>query len=150
MIKRKLSKEIIIKQEYEIWNAFIDILATEDEKYFTDIQKNAQRAFRYDSEIQNGGHLQYFENNRLDNYSHIIKSIEMIGAINHAKTLEKAVGRYFSKKRKVIKIIKNYVLKALEEEYADLDSEYGLLVPDMNYYLEKYLEKYQDEFIEIV
>jgi hypothetical protein len=82
MIRRKLTKGIIEKERFQIWNSFVDILVMEDENKLTDIQIDAQRAFLYESEVQNGGHLQYFENIKLKNYSHIIGSIRKIGAMN--------------------------------------------------------------------
>ena len=150
MIKRKLSKKLLEKENYQRWNLFIDILAMEREEDLTNIQKNAKRAFLYDSEIQNGGHLQYFENTFLDDYSEIINSIEIFGAINHAKLLKKAVEIYFNKKRTKIENVENFIAEYQNEEYQNLDNEYYAIEPDMNYYLNKYLEKYQDEFIEIL
>jgi hypothetical protein len=47
MIKRKISREKIEKESYQLRNAFIDILAMEDENNLTDIQENAQRTFYY-------------------------------------------------------------------------------------------------------
>ncbi len=47
MIRRKLSEEIVQKDKNQIWNAFIDLIASEKEIDLTDIQKNAQRAFWY-------------------------------------------------------------------------------------------------------
>lgn len=91
MIKRKLSKEIIKKEEYQIWNSFVDLLAMESEEDLTDIQKNAQRAFWYDSEVQNGGHLQYFENRHSENFSEVIKSLNTIGAKEQATLLKKSI-----------------------------------------------------------
>ena len=149
MIKRKILRENFEKEPYQFWNEFIDLLAMENENELTDIQKNAQRAFWYESEIQNGGHFQYFENVKFNNYSDIIKSIKFIGATDHAIILEKAVKIYFNKRRKIINSIKKFINGSLEDEYSELDSEYGLIEPNMNYYLEEYLKNHQDEFIEI-
>jgi hypothetical protein len=150
MIRRKLSNKLIQKEKYQLWNSFIDLLSMESENNLTDIQKNAQRAFWYESEVQNGGHLQYFENVKFDDYSTIVQSIKEIGATEHANILEKALIIYFSKERQQIEDIENYIDEELEGEYINLDMEYGSIEPNMNYYLEKYLEKYKNEFIEII
>jgi len=150
MIRRKLSQKIIEKEEYQIWNAFIDILAMEDEKTLTDIQKNAQRAFKYESEVQNGGHVQYFENINLNDYSTIINSLKIIGANEHAKLLEKAIKHYFKDRIKYIDTIKDLIDESLKDENLKMDFEYGEIKPDMNFYLKNYLNKYLEEFIEIV
>jgi hypothetical protein len=58
-VRRRLSRELVARQPYERWNAFIDLVATEDATRLTATQRAAQLAFWYDSEVQNGGHLQY-------------------------------------------------------------------------------------------
>jgi len=149
MIKRILSKAIIKKEEYQIWNSFIDLLAMESEEDLTEIQKHAQRAFWYDSEIQNGGHLQYFENRSMNDYSEVINSLKIIGANEYSIILKKASDLFISKKRKSIKNVFDFIKKAKEFEYDEYDSKYYKVTPDMNHYLEIYLNKYQNEFIKI-
>jgi len=148
MIKRKLKKIDTEKEPYLVWNEFIDLLANEDELDLSEIQKNAKRAFVYDSEIQNGGHLQYFENERLTDYSKIIKSLIEIGASEQANILEKASLQFLAKKRKPILNVLSFVKKAKEDEYSEFDNLYYNIKPDMNNYLNDYLEKYKNEFID--
>ena len=57
----ELEKAIVEKKPYLLWNTFIGIIA-EDPSKLSDIQGLAHFAYQYDSEVQNGGHLQYFEN----------------------------------------------------------------------------------------
>ena len=149
MIKRKLSRKNIERENFNIWNAFIDILAMEDESKLTEIQKNAQRAFWYEAEVQNGGHVQYFENTNLNDYSPVIKSLNIIGAHDYAILLEKAVKAYFKDGTKNINNAGDFIKEALNEINLALDFEYSKINPDMNHYLKEYLNKYFDEFIEI-
>jgi len=149
MIRRKLSKEIIKKEEYQIWNSFIDLIAMENENELTEIQKNAQQAFWYDSELQNGGHLQYFENQKKKDYSNVIQSLKNIGAEKQSQILQKAANLYFNKNRKSIKSIFNFIKKANEGEFDEFDSQYYEIEPDMNYHLQNYLNNNLNEFIEI-
>ncbi len=149
MIKRQLSAAAIEKEPYIVWNAFVDLLAIEDESKLSEKQKIAQDAFWYDSEIQNGGHLQYFENKRKKDYSGVIKSLKTIGANKHAKILVNAEKEFKKKNRKIIESKEEYIQIALEGEYDKYDEEYGNLQPEMNEYLEKYLEENKNEFIEI-
>ena len=53
MIRRKARQIELDDKPYLIWNAFIDIVAMEIEKDLNKIQINAQKAFIYDSEVQN-------------------------------------------------------------------------------------------------
>ena len=62
MIIRKLNRDLVRAKPYEVWNSFVDILATEKYENLDDVQRVAHLCFWYDSEVQNGGHLQYFEN----------------------------------------------------------------------------------------
>jgi hypothetical protein len=149
MIRRTLSKNILEKDNFQLWNSFIDILAMENEKNLTDIQKNAQRAFWYESEVQNGGHVQYFENMNLDNYVLIINSLKYIGADNHAEILEKAVKIYFKNGIRNIDSVNDLIKASLEDKIQELDYEYNEIKPNMNYYLKEYLNKYLEEFIEM-
>jgi len=149
MIRRKLSKNILEKENFQLWNSFIDILAMENEKKLTDIQKNAQRAFWYESEVQNGGHVQYFENINLNNYVPIINSLKYIGANNHAEILEKAVKIYFKNGIRNIDSVDDLINASLEKKIQKLDYEYNEIKPNMNYSLKEYLNKYLEEFIEI-
>jgi len=135
MIKRKLSQKIIKTEEYQIWNSFIDILAMESEDNLSDIQKHAQRAFWYDSEIQNGGHLQYFENQKMNDFTNVLNSLKTIGASQHAYVLKNASEIFLSKHRKPIQSILGFITKAKKGEYDKYDSEYYEINPDMNHYL---------------
>jgi hypothetical protein len=149
MVKRKLSAAAIERESYLVWNAFVDLLAMEDESKLSEIQKIAQDSFWYDAEVQNGGHLQYFENTRGKDYSRVINSLRIIGAIKHAKVLENAVKQLRKKNRKIIESVQEYVDVALEGEYEKYDDAYAEIMPEMNEYLERYLEKNIKEFIEI-
>jgi hypothetical protein len=149
MVKRKLSAAVIEKESYLVWNAFVDLLAMEDESKLSEIQKIAQDSFWYDAEVQNGGHLQYFENTRKKDYSSVINSLRILGASKHAKVLENAVKQLKKKNRKIIESVQEYVDIALEGEYEKYDDAYAEIMPEMNEYLERYLEKNIKEFIEI-
>ena len=56
-VRRRLGRALVAHQPYERWNAFIDLVATEDANSLTATQRTAQLAYWYDSEVQNGGHL---------------------------------------------------------------------------------------------
>ena len=45
-----------------IWNQFTDFLAMSDIDHLDSAQRPAYLVFWYDSEVQNGGHLQFFLN----------------------------------------------------------------------------------------
>lgn len=129
-----------------LWNEFVDILAMEEYQENEIIIKDASLAFWYDSELQNGGHLQYFENRGIDDSEDTANALKKIGAEKQKKVFEKALKIWKAKIRKPIEEIEEYVLEALEGEFEELDSEYYECSPDMNNYLEKYLEKNKNIF----
>lgn len=150
MLKRTLSKKDTEKTPYLVWNAFIDLIAMEDERDLTEIQRHAQRAFRYESEVQNGGHGQYFDNQRLEDYSVVIASLYELGAHAHAAVLEKAVTLFFGKTSRPRGGDPGDTHDIPEQEIIGLDFSYGNIQPDMNHYLAEYLKQHRDEFIEIL
>jgi hypothetical protein len=147
MIKITLSKSELIAKEYLIWNAFIDIVALEDEANLTLLQKIAKRAFVYDSEVQNGGHQQYFENLRLTNYSEIVKSLMSMNAPTQADILQRAATLFQSKERPPIEGKFQYSEIALEGEFDKLDREYYEASPTLTELMKDYLIKNINEFI---
>lgn len=62
MIRRQITKQELQNEPHMAWNSFIDILAMEAFEDLNETQRPAQLVFWYDSEVNNGGHLQYFLN----------------------------------------------------------------------------------------
>jgi hypothetical protein len=148
MIKRILSRKSVEEAPYLIWNAFIDILANEDENDLSDRQRDAQRSFWYDSEVQNGGHLQYFENSDRSDYADVVRSLREIGAQGQATILEQASKQYLRSKTSRLNGLFNFLQKAKEGIYADYDSRYYAARPEMNAILAGYLRQNIEEFVE--
>ena len=148
--KRMISRARVAKHPYLVWNKFLDLLVEAEYDELSPLQQTAQLVFLYDGEIQNGGHLQYFENSRLLHASETVEAFRALGATAQAGILERAIARWKSKERTSIETAKEYVAEALEGEFDDLDTEYYDCVPDTNAHLEKLLASRQDEFVEII
>lgn len=149
MIRRKVRQIELNDKPYLIWNAFIDIATMEIEGDLNEIQINAQRAFIYDSEIQNGGHLQFFENTKMTDYEPFIDALNQISAFEHAKILSEAVETYQSKQRDEIKDKYEYINIALDGEFDKLDKKYYESKPDLMEFMENYVKQNVDQFVEI-
>lgn len=141
MIKRKVTKEMLDDNPYEKWNQFIDMLAIEEYKDLTEIQKVAYLCFWYDFEVQNGGHLQYFLNRGTKLASQTSNALKTIGADSQAMIFTKAVNIFNTME---LSRIENF---ADEGKFLALDLEYYAIQPTMDDFLERYLEKYETEFI---
>ena len=146
MLRRIVTNKMLEDNPYEKWNQFVDLLAMEDYNDLTEIQKAAHLCFWYDSEVQNGGHLQYFVNRGiLVNETTI--ALTKLGAQSQANVLSKAINILLTKGISKIETVEEYVDEALEEKFDDIDSEYYSCEPTIQDLLEKYLENYEEEFI---
>ena len=112
--------------------------------------------FWYESEVQNGGHLQFFENTSIrykdkekNAISLTLKALKNIGARKQASILSQASRRYFAQKREHPATVEEFVELALEGEFEEIDKRYYHCSPDMNYFLEKYLQTHMTEFVKI-
>jgi len=150
MMMREVKKEVFEKEPYQVWNAFIDLLAMESYENLTEIQRKAHLVFWYDSEVGNGGHLQYFENQGTDHLTETIKALKELKAISQAEILEKAGKQYKSKERKKIISVLSFVKKAREGEYDEFDNEFYESSPALHEILSDYLEMHQEQFVKIV
>lgn len=146
--RSKVSLKELEDKPYLIWNGFIDIVVMVEESKLTDIQKIGKRAFNYDGEIQNGGHLQFFENSRLKDYTSVINSLIQMNAQKQAHILQRAVDVYKSKNRPRISDKYEYSKIAFEGEYDSLDTEYYKVTPTLTELMEKYAKDNVSEFIE--
>lgn len=62
MILRSFTKQEVDAEPFRFWNAFVNVLAMKDYDDLSPEQRPAHLVFCYESEVQNGGHFQYFVN----------------------------------------------------------------------------------------
>ncbi|MCL2624034.1 MAG: DMP19 family protein [Planctomycetaceae bacterium] len=147
---RIIKKCDVEKEPYLVWNMFIDIVACCCMTEMNEIQKKAALCFWYDSELQNGGHLQYFENMTMrdtTDYQEVAEALNWLGAKSQSEILLKAVAIRKTEKRGIIKNAFDYVVRAKEGKYDALDTEYYNCEPNMNLLFQDLIEKYQNEFV---
>ncbi|QNU68187.1 DUF4375 domain-containing protein [Ruminiclostridium herbifermentans] len=147
MKRRIILKKILEDNPFEKWNQFIDLLAMEDYKDLTEIQRVAYLCFWYDSEVQNGGHLQYFVNRGTSLLKETELSLVELGALQQISILSEAINVLCSLGISPIEGIDDYIAEALEGKYCDIDSKYYSCKPTISDLLEKYFQKYEDEFV---
>lgn len=150
MIRRTITKEMINNNPYEKWSQFIELLAMEEYSELTEIQKVAHLSFWYDSEVQNGGHLQYFLNRGAKFTKESINALKKIGASSQAIILTKTTNLFNTMELPRIDDAGDYIELAEEGKFLDLDLEYYEIEPTVNDFLEEYLEKYETEFVQVV
>jgi hypothetical protein len=146
---RKVKRSDLETEPYLIWNSFIDLIALTDYEDLSEIQRVAHLAFLYESEVQNGGHLQYFENQGVARIDETLAALETLGADCHRKVLQAASEHIDSNPRDKILTVEEYISRASEGEYNKYDAAYGECRPEMNEYLEAYLQANLNEFVEL-
>ena len=150
MIRRQIQKTDLIGDQHSAWNAFVDLIATEDYTALTEIQKSAYLVFWYNAEVQNGGHLQYFLNSAGQRALETLDALSALGLHCQEATLTDAIVLIPENPLPEIETVSGYVEEALENKFGELDSRYYACEPSSVDALEAHLKTNLKEFIEVV
>lgn len=166
MIKRTITKKELEISPYIKWNEFVNLIAVEDYNELTYIQRVAQLCFYYDSEVQNGGHIQYFTNRKGEYLNETVEALKIIGAFKQLDIFNEVINFYDTVDLDDINNRDEFIQKVLvgygykfsnneaEKSFCELtervDREFYLCKPTINDLLEDYLNKYENEFIKII
>jgi len=145
-----LKKDEIDQDRHLVWNSFINFISTSSFEELDNVQRVAHLCFWYDSEVQNGGHLQYFENQGTQKIKETLDSLSQLKAFHQQKLLNSAYKQYNSKIRATIRTVQQFVNAALEGEYEKLDNKYFEYTPTVIDLLDVYLKENLDRFIKVV
>jgi hypothetical protein len=146
---RILSKRDVDEEPFQVWNAFIDLLAMEDYQDLTPEQRAAQLVFWYESEVQNGGHLQFFENRGTQQLDETIEALGLLGATCQQTVLREASEAWLSRSRPGIETVEKFCATALEGEFKEFDSRFHKCAPPLCTKLEEYLNNRRSSFVVI-
>ena len=143
-----LTQSQIEADPYRLWNEFVGIIA--DKASVTDpIQEPAHLVFAYESEVQNGGHLQFFENGHGTHVQQTIASLHHLGAHCQAKILEDAGGLWVTEDRGPVLSREEFVERALEQRFSEVDERFGRCSPDLLEVLGHYFDRFRDAFVHV-
>jgi hypothetical protein len=145
----RLERIDVERNPYLIWNSFIGLIATDYDE-LEPSQRFLHLVFVYESEVQNGGHLQYFENFGTIHLADTLEALIQVGAACQSSVLQGAGKQYLSRPRRGFKCKEEYVAAALEDEFGPFDIRFHRCLPDLIECLEAELKRNQDRFIEIV
>ena len=149
MILRTLTKQEVEAGPYRVWNAYVDLLAMERFEDLSPEQRPAHLVFWYESEVQNGGHFQYFENQGTDHLVATIEALGLLGATCQQQVLHEAGERWLSRSRPGIETAEEFSDTALVGEFDSLDLSFRACSPTLNQCLESYLERHQTSFVSV-
>ena len=148
MKRARITKaDIEVFPEGAVWNAFVELLAMSESRELSSDQLPAHHAFWYDSEVQNGGHLQYFLNRGIDEARRAIGDLRRIGAGSYGDLLEKVVAVWDGESRKRPESASQYVELAADREFVPYDLEYYAMSPTLIEILEAHLSEHQDNYV---
>jgi Domain of unknown function (DUF4375) len=126
MILRSLTKQEVEAEPFRVWNAFVDVLTMEDYDDLSPEQRPAHLVYWYESEVQNGGHLQYFENRGTEHLAATVKALGSLGAICQQQVLRE---RWLSRSRRRIQTAQEFCDTGLEGEFESFDLRFHACSP---------------------
>lgn len=150
MIRRQIRGSDQNNEPHLVWNAFIALLSVESYEDLTETQRIAHLIFWYDSEVQNGGHLQYFLNTAGRRANETLDALSQLNLNCQTAVLREAISLVKEQPMSSIETVEEYVVEALESKFGSFDERYYVCVPSAMEALEEYLDANQNEFIEIV
>jgi len=147
MKPRPFTKKQVEAEPFRIWNAYVNLLAMEHYENLSSVQRPAHLVFWYESEVQNGGHFQYFENRGADQLSATIDALGSLGATCQQQVLREAGELWLSRTRPRIQTPQEFCDTALEGEFNVFDSRFHACSPTLQACLEAYLSRHRSSFI---
>lgn len=150
MIKQILTEKQIIEEPWQVWNSFVDLVSMEQYDDLTPVQKVGSALFWYNSEVQNGGHMQYLVNHGISHLKSTINAFETIENYDFTPLLKKAITIYNTLDLSSIANVEDYVEMALQDYFSECDQKFHQIEPSLEDILEEYLRNNQSAFIEIV
>ena len=146
---RKLTKAQVEARPYEVWNAFVNLLWMERYEDLSPEQRPAQLVIKYEGEVQNGGHLQYFENGRGDRLEETVAALGILGASCQREVLREAAALWRSRARQRIQTAQQFCKTALEGEFSEFDRRFHACTPSLEQHLEAYLNQNRSIYLSI-
>jgi hypothetical protein len=146
---KTLTKREVEEAPYLIWNAFIELVALTKYQDLAEEQRPAHLVFMYDSEVYNGGHLQYFGNRRMQHLGETIEALRIMGAECQRLVLNDAAKLFLSRQRSPILTVEDFSTTAQEGEFSEFDSRIYACAPSLHELLQKYLALHQSWFVTI-
>jgi hypothetical protein len=147
-LRRRLAARDVDLKPHSIWNAFVALIA-EPYEHLNASQRPSHLVFRYDAEVQNGGHYQYFENRSAAGGEETVAALRALGLDCQVNVLSAAVKQWLGRERRPAETAAGLNANALGGELAEFDSAYDACRPTTNDGLKRQLERHRGDFIVI-
>lgn len=143
---RRVSEDDLRANPYAAWNAFVDLIARSKYEDLHPTQRAAHLAFWYDSELQNGGHLQFFLN-RQDRIRDTGTALRSLAAFEQADIFDEAFSTWRSKSRTRPANADEYVAIALNGEFDTFDAAFYRCPVSITTVLQRHLAEHETNFV---
>jgi len=131
--RHKLNRVEVSAAPYKRWNCFIDIISQDPALVPVGPVHDASLVFLYESEVQNGGHDQYFWNTKAVYAAETIEALTRLGDHCRAKVLSEAYATHKADQ---------------DSDHEDYDERFHDCEPELANVLEEHLEKNEGLYIE--
>ncbi len=131
--RHRLSRKQVEEGPHIRWNAFVDIISNDPTHFLPGPQRNAALVFLYESEVQNGGHSQYFSNSSGLFASETPLALQELGDHHRAKLLSEAIEVWASDP---------------ENDLSTFDNQFHQHEPDLTGVLGEHLDKNESLYID--
>jgi len=142
-LKRSLERNRVQKEPHLTWNAFIDLLSIEDYADLSPLQRKAHLAFWYESEVENGGHGQYFESRGTRQLAETMAALTDLNLSCHARVLSRAANAIPAMDPQ-----SNWEELVEDGFIEELDAAFQTCSPTITEALERHLAAHLDEYVE--
>ena len=103
----------------------------------------------YSGEVDNGGHLQYFHNQGVDQADDLLAALAEMGATAQREIFVKALAIARERPVELAESLEDYAERAYEREFYDLDRAYYACRPELgSELLPDYIRAHIDDFVE--
>lgn len=148
-MKPRLRRADLAADPNLLWNQFIAILANSEHRQLDESERPLSLIFCYESEVQNGGHLQYFLN-QPGSATETIAALTTVGADEHANVLTQALTIWSQTHRSGVHTVEEYSQWALEGQFGALDEKFYALSPSITEILERQLNANVSTYFELM
>ena len=132
------------KEPHLVWNAFIDLIAVEGYEDLSVTQRKAHLVFWYDSEVQNGGHGQYLENQGTQRLRETIAALHELGLPCQGRVLERVAQAFAVAPRGAA-----WEAVLAGDVIEQLDAAFHACSPDVDSGLKRHLGLHQEEYVSL-
>ncbi len=145
---KKVSRKEFQEFDGVRWNAMNDICALSNIKDLTPVQRVAHLAYWYMSEVENGGHYQYFLNQAVCDHDEVIRVLADIGAKEQVAILDDALKAVRASPLGKPQTVEEYLDAEAAADLSTYDRAFANCKQTIFECLQAFLDKHEKDFIE--